>query len=370
MVQREQQRREIILPQKTTPRKMRRETPLSSLAYFPTSTKSTIKPLRLAPGYPHYYYLARMKAAQKRRIAKQKPYRVSVHADLLKIKASARDRGISAPEAMNGGGGRRGKVTKFSKASRKRLIEMLAKSRNTGFKVFLTMTYDDASYMRHFGNTARDFETFRKRFVRAFPTFSAIWRKETKTRKSGMLKGSPVPHFHLIVFTNAEVPEKWHDGLIALFLAWGREAWHDITDSTDDDHLRYGFHCTALKNRKHAYSYVSKYVGKEDDDTWSTGRKWGRIGQIDVTEGETFRLDKDEYIQLKRLIKRWLKNRNSNYSKRFARSSSLTGCTVFGLGDCSKEREPVSLFDGYYQFIDAARRQASEKRGAERGFGE
>lgn len=368
MVERVQPRSKIILPQKTPSRKRKCVTPLSSDAYFPVSTKRHFKPLRLSPGYHTRWYMSRMKAAQVRRIAHQKPYKVTVFADLLKIKASAKDRGISASAARNGGGGRRGKVTKFSKASRKRLIETLAKTRNSGFKAFLTMTYDDNAYMRHFGNTARDFEAFRKRFQRAFPTFAAVWRKETKNRKSGMLKGSPIPHFHLIVFTNADVPEQWHDGLIKLFVAWGRDVWHEITGSTDDDHLRYGFHCTALKSRKQVYAYVSKYVGKDDDEAVSGGRKWGRIGKLDVTKSETFRLDENEYTQLRRLIKKWLKNRKSGYAKRFSRMNRGAGCSVYGLGDAQTDGAVLIVSYGAEQLITAARVHAADRRQRDRGW--
>jgi len=335
------------------------DTPLSSVAYFPASTKnsqvSTYKPKN-----PFASWVALKRANRvKRGNTEEKQYRMDVHADMVKI---TRPRPLTGlPEYKNPGGGIRGKVTGFSRESRKRLIEFMSCVRNDGFKMFLTMTYDDDSYMRRLGNQKADFEAFRKRFERGFPQFSAIWRVETQERKSGILKGTPVPHFHLIVYCNCEVKEEWHDKLTKMFQEWGTKAWQEIVSSTDKNHLIYGFHCTPVRNRKQALSYIGKYIGKVDRDKLSIGRRWGRIGQFDSSASAKIRMDVEEIIILRRLIKRWLRNKNREFASRFAKGRIVHGFSIFGLGDCRDGKGSTTIFEGYDQFLMEVRRQRHEQ---------
>lgn len=352
-----------IVTQKNGKKQRANETLLSSVAYFDAKLKNRRSQQNLPSGYPSRYYMQRQTPAQSRRIRSVKPVKVAIHADMMRITISDEQRGMQAREPGRGGGGIRGAVTGFSRASRKRMIEFMAKVRNTGSMMFLTMTYDDAGAAQNDDWHTACFEAFRRRFERQFPAWRAIWRKEHQARKSGELIGTFVPHYHLIVFTGGIYEGKALDELCEIFAAWGKEAWQEITGSTDANHLMYGFHCTPVRSRRHAYSYVAKYVAKCENNGISTGRSWGRIGQFDTSASETFVLSEDEYIELRRLVKRWLKNRSPKFARRFARSSATMGCTVFGLGDCSTEHAQETLFSGYYQFIDGAKRQALDATG-------
>jgi len=295
----------IMVAQTLHPVKSGGERHLSSLAYFPVSTKNRHEKVKKAVN-PFVAWLAMRKANRvKRGDVSEKQFRIDIHRDLLKV---SRPRPLTGlPEYKNKGGGRRGKVKGFSNESRKRLIEFMACVRNDGFKMFLTMTYDDDAFMKRYGKHKQDFEAFRKRFERGFPQFSAFWRIETQTRKSGILKGTPVPHFHLIIFCNCEVKDEWHDKLTEMFRDWGAQVWQKITSSTDENHLIYGFHVTPVRSRKQAMHYVSKYVGKVDTDVLEIGRRWGRIGKFDIRPSEKIDMDVEEIIIFRRLIRRWLK---------------------------------------------------------------
>lgn len=344
--------------------------PLSSGAYFPASTKPRWKDGITTSRLDWRTQKDNATPAQTRRNPHPKPYKVQIYADLLKVKHTVQDAGLTELKSMNGGGGLRDTVQGFSRASRKRLIEFMAKVRNTESMMFLTMTYDDAAWIAKTDDHQRDIEAFRKRFERQFPTWKALWRVELKERKSGDLIGQVVPHFHMLIWTDKIRSENSMDALSNSFLGWGAIAWQEITNSHDDNHLQYGFHCTPVRNRKHAYKYVSKYIAKEDMDNYEIGRRWGRIGKFDCTVGEEFRLDRDEYVQFRRLVKKWLNNKNKSFAKKFARQSPEKGCAVFGLGDTSCEVNYELLFPPYLQMLHAAQVHAAGKRAIERSFGD
>lgn len=334
---------------------------MSSGAYSPASTNLSNRAMR-------YEWFKEMRKANrvKRGNAAEKRYRMAVHADMLKIRTNRFLKGM--PEYPNKGGGIRGKITKFSPASRKRMIEFMASIRGARGMLFLTMTYDDEAYMRAIGNTKQQLEAFRKRFERKFPTWSAFWRVETKTRKSGMLKGTPVPHYHMIVFTDRNYDEKEMEIQASWFAAWGIEAWHKITASTDENHRVYGFHVTPVRSRKHAYHYVSKYLSKMDDEISSIGRRWGRIGEFDTSASQEIELDEDEIIIFRRLVRRWLRNKKRGFMKRFARMSPVVGFCVFGLSDARIDGVGHGNKSGVEQFIDEVQRQLLERNGGQEGW--
>lgn len=356
MVQREQPRRILSLPDR--PVKRVSDT-LSGVAYFPASTKVQHRQHTTRETHTARWNMTHVTPAQTRRIALEKPYKVTTYADMVKVETLPVENGVIERDSSMRGGGLRGTVSGFSRASRKRMIEFMAKVRNQGTMLFLTLTYDDMAWLVKSDAHHSDLEAFRKRFERAYPTWCALWRVEVKTRKSGLLIGHDVPHFHMLIWTNESTNDP--DATAKAFWKWGNIAWHEITGSAAPEHLEYGFHVTALKSRKHAYSYVSKYVAKQDDDDLEIGRRWGRIGNFDTSAGEVFRFNQDEYIEFRRLVKRWLRSKNQRYSRRFARQSSGKGCTIFGLSDTIAGSDRSLLFYASECFISAAKEQARAK---------
>lgn len=376
-------RRNLILPDDKRPRNPRISGRLSRPAYFDARLAAKYPRKRLPEGYPAYRYARTATAAQEYRQPDPKPVKVHVHADMLRVTYTDRAKGMDTGGPAHGGG-KRGTVAGFSRASRKRMFEFMASVRNTGSMLFLTMTFDDTTAINSDDWLTACFETFRRRFERAYPKWRALWRKEGQDRKSGDYQGMVVPHYHLIVFTGVHYEKAGHEAVCESFREWGALAWQEITGTEDQNHLVYGFHVSPVRSRKHAYSYIGKYIGKTDSHNFTSGRQWGRIGRFDTSSSETFALDPDEYIAFRRLIKKWLRTRaqvpgpdappeevekwllrekkQRRYSCRFARGSASAGCTVFGLGDTTASGEPQPLDAPFAQFVFEARRQMRDRR--------
>lgn len=348
----------------------KRATTLSSGAYFDSQYENTHTARTTSDEHSSAWNIQRVTSAQNRRIRHEQPNKITVYADMIKVSMPEAINGVRDRDRSNAGGGIRGDVVGFSRASRKRMLEFMAKVRDQGDMYFVTMTYDDDSWLFKHDDHHADFEAFRRRFERAFPNWKAIWRVEVKERKSGKLLDSRVPHFHLLVFTGRNDDDETKEANAVGLQAWGISAWGNILQAENPHFEKYGFHCTVVRSRKHAYSYVSKYIGKCDEDDISCGRRWGRIGKFDCSYSETITLTDDEAVYFKRLVKRWLRNRNKGYASRFSKQAKSQGYTVFGIGDTGSDGVMHGLFGGYNQFIVEVTRWSAEKGQRERGVGD
>jgi hypothetical protein len=280
-------------------------------------------------------------------------YEVTIHADMVRTKAHA------LPYQQSGkstSGGLRGSVVGFSRKSRKRLIEKMASIRFDGDMLFLSLTYPDVfpsspeTWLLHF-------EAFRRRLERMCPRIAVIWRKELKERKSGQFQGRVAPHYHLLLYMPSDfdrhavlLPDgkpivdnpdvklnpderRQHTELSALLEGWALAHWSEIVASGDIKHEKRGAHCAPVRSKRHAYSYASKYLAKENDDDFEVGRRWGVIGNFDTSAFMRIRLTKAQIIEAKRMMVRLLKSRGSSFSRRLSRMSPEIGWSVFGLGD-------------------------------------
>lgn len=223
----------------------------------------------------------------------------------------------------------RGDVRGFSRASRKRLIELMASLRYEGGVWFVTLTYPDYFY-DNFERWKRDIDVLGKRLAHQFPGWSFIWRMELKKRKSGDNEGKFAPHFHLLLFDNGnDIPEKVA-GRGGLF-EWFNASWYEIADHGDLRGLDHGVKVSKVNNRRHAYYYISKYVAKEDEDNLAVGRRWGKVGDFNTQAFHTFEMSLRELKHFKRLIASWMKSVDRGYWRVI--KSSKEGFTVFGVGD-------------------------------------
>jgi len=104
----------------------------------------------------------------------------------------------------------RGKITEFSSASRRRLLEALAwiPQRDFTLGLFITLTY--ARNMADPVRSERDLQVLFQRMERVFGRVSMFWRRERQKR--GAI------HYHLLLLGRGFVPKEW---LAA--------AWADIT---------------------------------------------------------------------------------------------------------------------------------------------
>lgn len=270
---------------------------------------------------------------------------VKVHADLLDFSAV---HGINQLSPGQKGGGTRGTITGFSRASRKRMIEYMAKVRFAGQILFGTFTYPDAFPINKPDVWNAHFEALRRRIERQYPNYRIIWRKELKERKSGDYAGFVAPHYHMLIDTCVDgepsiTVEKYqsygklHDkttsALSRQFERWSLKAWYEIVGSNDEKHRKHGSFVVACRNRRHAYKYISKYVAKEENDTHEVGRRWGRIGNWNTKESATLLLTRQEVIELKRLIRSWMKSKKLKFRKFLASMPVKNGFSVLGIGD-------------------------------------
>jgi hypothetical protein len=174
-------------------------------------------------------------------------------------------------------GGKRGKVTTFSYASRRRLMYTIARIRlDAPLPMFVTLTYPEKfpSPME----SKKHLDIFNKRLVRAFPDAGFIWKLEPQQRGA--------PHYHLLVWGVSE-----HD----LFM-FTVSAWYEIAGDGDNRHL--AFHMgglgnqpcvSAVRSRKGVMQYAAKYLGKTFDvagwDEIYPGRFWAVVQRDNIPFG-------------------------------------------------------------------------------------
>ena len=168
------------------------------------------------------------------------------------------------------GGGKRGKITRLSKASIKR---MKLASRNVpegAFQAFVTLTYPD-DFPTDGLKVKRDLSVFRKWLKRR--GIGAFWFLEFQKRGA--------PHYHLFL---SSYPL---GGVQAVAKAWFR-----IVGSRDPKHLAWhlgqlsGRSCLEYVRKPHVASYyATKYAAKQEQkdvpaDYANVGRFWGMFGAI------------------------------------------------------------------------------------------
>jgi hypothetical protein len=136
--------------------------------------------------------------------------------------------------------------------------------------LLITLTYPDrfptdkATWTEHFNRR------FRRRLARRFPGAAAIWRKEFDPRKSGQNAGKWAPHFHLLLFVDAEPSELYE---------WLSRAWFESCDYICDDHLRSGTRVERVRSWDRAMRYMAKRQGEVEqleEHVPSPGRPWGK----------------------------------------------------------------------------------------------
>lgn len=170
------------------------------------------------------------------------------------------------------GGGERGKVTCFSKGSRRRMMYRMAEIRRDVVPVFVTLTYPD-EFPCDLELWTSHMQRLRMRIIRK--GWSAVWRREFKIRKSGRNVGEVAPHYHLLVWgTDCQELRRWIS-----------TAWWECCGQISDDHLRAGTKVEILRSWRGVISYVSKYMAKVEEyppDLDSVGRAWGIINSKEI----------------------------------------------------------------------------------------
>jgi len=167
-------------------------------------------------------------------------------------------------------GAQRGVVQTFSKASRRRLLRLLAKTDKADRPLFVTLTYPD-DFPDNPREIKRHLDAFGKRFRRKFPAGAFIWKLEYKARKSGQNTGKIAPHFHLLAW----------GGTYKDMLGWVSGSWAGVVKSEDEKHLKAGTNVEKLRSWRGVMAYASKYIAKVNVEELpeGVGRFWGVVGR-------------------------------------------------------------------------------------------
>jgi len=217
---------------------------------------------------------------------------------------------------------KRGLIHGFSRSSRRRMMQFLAKVRLDGLlPLFGTTTYPDI-FPDEAERFKRDLQTLIERLKRRFPLIGLLWRLEFKKRKSGVNAGKVAPHFHWLLwnvpraFDYKAEPGKWakisqardgtwretvrfYDGdRIATvvnpvtgqdrFTEWLSRNWYDVAGTGDLRHYNAGTNVKVLTSRQEVFFYVSKYMGKTEVEAGCAcpGRFWGVVNPKNIPMGK------------------------------------------------------------------------------------
>lgn len=167
---------------------------------------------------------------------------------------------------------KRGNVTSFSRKSRRRMIDLMARLDLEGKRVvFLTLTFH---YTHSASKTKAAFKRFLAHLAYHYPNTSGVWRVEFQQRST--------PHYHLIL---VDLPFWKHSDLRATWIRCTRED-------------KSGARIEWIHSHKMCMFYVSKYVAKtyeneeitlfinapyqqKEEEKWN-GRMWGVINKASI----------------------------------------------------------------------------------------
>jgi hypothetical protein len=225
---------------------------------------------------------------------------------------SFEDRDRTCPYIRHGG--IRGRITGFSRVSRRNLLRRLASINRSAFRAFkgrlisITLTYP-AEYPEDPEVCKGHLMAFRKRLKRKYGRFAAFWRMGVQERGAF--------HFHLLLF----VPLSF--GSVKGLRCFVSSSWYEVCGKISEGHLRAGTRVEEVRSWKRATSYAEKYLAKKEEfpEDSQTGRIWGVWNQeLLPVRWETIRVSLRDAFRIRRVFRRLA---------RLKGSGSLCRITVF-----------------------------------------
>jgi len=195
--------------------------------------------------------------------------------------------GMPAPE-----GGVRGEVGVFTRASRRRLLDLVSRldARRCKQGLFVTLTWPGSWTAEKGGDSRvwkRHLDVFLHRLRRLHPACWGIWRLEPQRRGA--------PHYHLLLW-GAEITREWLS-----------RAWWEVVGSGEETHLRAGTQVQVMRSHRGALAYASKYLAKLPADVgWQRPGRWWGVHQrklAPITERRLEVLDA-EWLTVARILRR------------------------------------------------------------------
>jgi hypothetical protein len=249
----------------------------------------------------------------------------------------------------------RGDIVEFTAASRRRMLELLAKVEQKAVPLFLTLTYPD-NFPPYREDYKGHLEAFCDRIQRHWPTAAIIRKLEFKARKSGNNNGKIAPHYHLFVFgvpwrfrfkeergqsvslrrvsVRAELPDggEFPNGQVYgadSLMAWVSRNWFGVVGSGDFAHYKAGPRAERLKTIKGAFAYAGKrYIAKMEEMPvmeQKPRRYWGVIGpkHLPLGKPEDLEVTPSQAVKLRRVMRRYRLASTPPEKRKFLRKSQL-----------------------------------------------
>ena len=207
--------------------------------------------------------------------------------------------------------GKRGKITRFTEASARRLREKLVNLNKWILPYFVTLTFPDNYPTAK--EAHRHLKVFAQRLQRSYPFMSMIWKMEYQTRKSGKREGEYAPHFHIFLW-GVMIERKTLQRLI-------KRIWFEIVGSEDKRHLRNGANVTEIKNYRGMRNYLKKYMYKpfSHEEEGSLGRCWGVIGKVPYGEVKEVVVHSETALRFMRRMRKHEENMRTEWNKKYIR---------------------------------------------------
>ena len=224
--------------------------------------------------------------------------------------------------------GVRGAVKGFSRGSRRRMTKRIMRVPFASFTspkgadvvtgLFACLTYPK-EYTRDHKVYQRHLDVFIRRLKRNWPYLGSISKLEFQKRGA--------PHFHLVVLFKSPV-------ILPNFRAWLSQAWYEVVDSGDEKHLEAGTEAHGLYipgdggGAARLMQYLCKYITKESEADFETGRVWGWRGEIPTMSYGVVTMNRYEYEAFLNCVRQ-----HNKKSKFLTGMSALqNGYNVFGDG--------------------------------------
>lgn len=201
---------------------------------------------------------------------------------------------------------KRGKIKGYTAKSRKRFLEMMAKTDQKELPIFITLTYP--KIFPEAKDTKKHLDNFIKRMRRRHGIgIGYVWKLEKQKRGA--------PHYHLFM---------WGLNRKELFMNISQD-WYEIVGSGDPKHLAAGTKYEQILNRNGLMKYASKYLAKIDKefDEEEMGRIWGKGGNIPFSKECSHTLTREQAIKFNRLLRRATKQDNPSIRHYFIKNTKF-----------------------------------------------
>lgn len=187
-------------------------------------------------------------------------------------------------------------------------MQKMAKVDKQELPVFVTLTFPDQFYSDRLdaAKVKCILKRFRSRLKRHYAAVGGFWKLEAASRKSGMYVGEVFLHFHMLL---------WGVKDVLSFRLWVAQAWYEVCGRLSDAHLQAGTSVEKVRSYKGAMFYASKYIAKQGEYEFETGRVWGEIEieNIPFVRSITVRLTEREAVCMLRYMRRFARLRGRDY---------------------------------------------------------